>query len=135
MSLENKKILLVEDDEQINRVFRDRLAQAGADVISVFDGHQALQTLKAGESIDLILTDLSMPQLSGYDMLHLLRSDTQTTNIPVLVLTNTSNHTSFNSQFGQQVDIAIALKSDIRPAQIVEKAETLIANNAKHHGQ
>jgi DNA-binding response OmpR family regulator len=81
-----KRILIVDDEEDIVSLVRMILEDAGYDVSSAATGREALTRIKSSD-YDLILLDIMMPQVSGWDILSELRSNAQTKNIPVALLT------------------------------------------------
>ena len=81
-----KRILIVDDEEDIVNLVRMILEDAGYSVTSFTDGRDALRAL-ATDSFDLILLDVMMPFLTGWEVLEALRSQQQTRNIPVALLT------------------------------------------------
>ena len=81
-----KKILLVEDDDGLASVYVARLEAEGFDVKRVDDGEDALATA-VDHKPDLILLDIMMPKVSGYDVLDILRNTPETANIKVIMLT------------------------------------------------
>jgi CheY-like chemotaxis protein len=82
---------LVVDDETTNRVFaRALLEQAGFRVTEAPDGLGALERLSA-QPYDLMILDLDMPRLAGYEVLSHVRRQTSTAALPIIVLTGTSN--------------------------------------------
>ncbi len=82
----HKKILLVEDDLSLAKVYRARLEMEGFVVEDVNNGEDALS--KAIEfHPDLILLDVMMPKISGFDVLDILRNTPETTNIRIIMLT------------------------------------------------
>ena len=81
-----KKILLVEDDEVLARVYRARLELEGFEVREVHNGEDAL-TATLEYKPDLILLDAMMPKISGFDVLDILRNTPETMNTRVIMLT------------------------------------------------
>ena len=81
-----RKILLVEDDTALASVYRSRLELEGFDVCEANNGEDAL-SLAVSEHPDLILLDVMMPKISGFDVLDILRNTPETTNIRVIMLT------------------------------------------------
>ncbi len=81
-----KRILLVDDEEDIVNLVRMILEDAGYHVSSVTDGREALKKVQS-ESFDLILLDIMMPILSGWEILNQLRQDAKTKEMPVALLT------------------------------------------------
>lgn len=86
MSELKKKILLVEDDMALAGVYTSRLELEGFDVRHVANGEMALSTAVEFRP-DLILLDAMMPKITGFDVLDILRSTPETTNIRVIMLT------------------------------------------------
>jgi len=80
------KIMLVEDDKSLREIYGVRLLAEGYDIVSAGDGEQAL-AVAIKERPALIVTDVMMPKISGFDMLDILRSTTETKNIKVIVMT------------------------------------------------
>ena len=84
------KILLVEDDKSLREIYSVRLLAEGYTLISSGDGEEALAAA-IGEKPDLIISDVMMPKISGFEMLDLLRSNESTKNIPIIMLTALSS--------------------------------------------
>lgn len=84
-----KKILIVEDDEAINNMYQTKLKQDGYQVLSAFNGSDALEMAKK-EKPDLILLDVILPQLDGFSILEELRGSKENAKTPVIMLTNLS---------------------------------------------
>ena len=80
------KILLVEDDINLREIYAARLQVEGYEVISAGDGEEAL-AVAVRERPDLIISDVMMPKISGFDMLDILRSTPETKNVKVIVMT------------------------------------------------
>ena len=86
MDTRKRKIFLVEDDTALASVYRSRLELEGFDVCEANNGEDAL-SLAVSEHPDLILLDVMMPKISGFDVLDILRNTPETTNIRVIMLT------------------------------------------------
>lgn len=84
------KILLVEDDKSLREIYGVRLLAEGYDIISAGDGEQAL-AMAIKEKPILIISDVMMPKISGFDMLDILRSTTETRDIKVIMMTALSS--------------------------------------------
>ena len=84
------KILLVEDDKSLREIYGVRLMAEGYTIISAGDGEEAL-AFAIKERPDLILSDVMMPKISGFDMLDILRSTTETKEIKVIMMTALSS--------------------------------------------
>lgn len=84
------KILLVEDDKSLREIYGVRLYSEGYDIISAGDGEEAL-AMAIKERPTLIISDVMMPKISGFDMLDILRSTTETKGIKVIMMTALSS--------------------------------------------
>jgi CheY-like chemotaxis protein len=84
------KILLVEDDKSLREIYGVRLLAEGYDIISAGDGEEAL-AMAIKERPALIVSDVMMPKISGFDMLDILRSTTETKTIKVIMMTALSS--------------------------------------------
>ncbi|PIR72939.1 MAG: response regulator [Candidatus Nealsonbacteria bacterium CG10_big_fil_rev_8_21_14_0_10_36_23] len=82
-----KKILFIEDEETLQKTLGEVLKQEGYEIIPALDGEAGLNLLKS-EKPDLILLDLVMPKMDGFEVLKRLKADEETKDIPVIVLTN-----------------------------------------------
>ncbi len=81
-----KKVLLAEDEKNVILGVRTCLDAVGYDVEVVEDGEEALNSVKR-EHPDLILLDLLMPKVDGFEVLKVLKGDEKTSKIPIIVLT------------------------------------------------
>jgi CheY-like chemotaxis protein len=81
-----QKILLVEDDNNLREIYQARLQAEGYVIVSAKDGEEALVVAKA-EKPDLIISDVMMPKISGFEMLDILRNTPNLRNIKVIMLT------------------------------------------------
>lgn len=81
-----KKILLVEDDDALANVYMIRLEAEGFDIRRVANGEDALAGAQDYKP-DLIILDVMMPKVSGFDVLDILRNTPQTANVKVIMLT------------------------------------------------
>jgi DNA-binding response OmpR family regulator len=114
-----KKILFIEDEMALHKSLGGLLSEKGYQVISAFDGESGLNLAKK-ENPDLILLDLILPKMSGFDVLEKLKGDPQTKEIPVIILTNLEGI--------REVEKAIALgaksylvKAEYSLEEVVEK--------------
>jgi len=86
-----KKILFIEDESALQKTFGEILKQEGYEMISAIDGEIGLRLANppaGGKKPDLILLDLILPKMHGFEVLKKLKEDEETKDIPVIVLTN-----------------------------------------------
>lgn len=84
------KVMIVEDDDSLREIYGIRLTAEGYAVVSAHDGEEAL-AVAVKERPDLIVSDVMMPKISGFDMLDILRSTPETKNIKVIMMTALSS--------------------------------------------
>lgn len=84
------KIMVVEDDAALREIYSIRITAEGYDVVSAGDGEEAL-AVAVREKPDLILADVMMPKISGFDMLDILRHTPETANIKIIIMTALSS--------------------------------------------
>ncbi len=80
------KILLVEDNEMNRDMLSRRLKKKGYDVVMAFDGQQGVE-MAGSDAPDLILLDMSLPVMDGWEAAGVLKSQTETQSIPIIALT------------------------------------------------
>ncbi len=118
-----KKILLVEDDNALATVYETRLQAENFSVRRVANGEEALAAALAFHP-DLILLDVMMPKVSGFDVLDILRGTPETTNIRIIMLTALSQDSDVEKARSLGVDDYL-VKSQVVIADVVDRI--------KHH--
>ncbi|MBM3494449.1 MAG: response regulator [Armatimonadetes bacterium] len=81
-----KKILAVDDEKAIVRLVQVNLEREGYQVVTAYDGREALEKV-ASERPDLVVLDVMMPYMDGFEVLQQLKKDPETRDIPVIMLT------------------------------------------------
>ncbi len=80
------KILVVDDEVAVTELVRMNLGHEGYEVLVANDGSEALRVIHS-EQLDLVILDVVMPNLDGYEVLEVMRAHPETANIPVIMLT------------------------------------------------
>lgn len=119
----NKKILLVEDDEVLASVYRARLEMEGFEVEEVHDGEKAL-SVAINFRPNLILLDVMMPKINGFDVLDILKNTPETMNMRIIMLTALSQESDRDRAEKLGVDDYL-VKSQVVIADVIERV--------KHH--
>ena len=117
-----KKILVVDDDPTTNQMVCSLLAQKGYDICSAEDGLDALVKIK-NERPHLVVLDVMMPEIDGYDVCYQLRFNAQFDKIPIVLLTDREQE--LDDRIGQRVRIAYAPKP-VDSRVLFEKIEALL---------
>ncbi len=87
-----KKILVVDDEDDVLKVVQKRLGDAGYEVLTARDGQDGLEKARK-ESPDLIILDLMLPKMDGYKVCAMLKGDVRYVKIPIIVLTARAQET------------------------------------------
>ncbi|MCA9331656.1 response regulator [Candidatus Saccharibacteria bacterium] len=114
-----KKILLVEDDDTLANVYKTRLHAEGFDLKRVPNGEEALAAALEYKP-DMILLDVMMPKVSGFDVLDILRNTPETTNTKIIMLTALSQDSDRKRAEEMGVDDYL-VKSQVVIADVVER--------------
>lgn len=122
----SKKIVLADDEQFISIAYSDGLTRAGYDIVVAHDGEEALEKIRA-EHPDLILLDLMMPKVNGFDVLKAVKADPQLQAIPVVILSNLSQHTD-EDEVRRLGAMDFIVKSDISLEQLIERIKTYLAS-------
>lgn len=118
-SASSKKILLVEDDDALASVYQMRLEAEGFGIKRVSNGEEALAAATSYKP-DLILLDVMMPKVSGFDVLDILRNTPETTNVKVVMLTALSQDADKERAESLGVDDYL-VKSQVVIADVVDR--------------
>lgn len=92
--MKRRRILCVDDEKNICRLLKVNLEAEGYSVDIAFNGEEALKRLKK-KSYDLVITDLLMPKLDGWELLKRIKSETRNKNTPVIVLSVVKKEKNF----------------------------------------
>jgi DNA-binding response OmpR family regulator len=118
------KILIIEDDKFLRELIAKKLIEEGFNVDEAVDGEEGLRKSKEGNP-DLILLDLILPGIDGFEILAKIKEDPETKSIPVIILSN----------LGQKEDIEKGLKlgafdylvkAHFTPGEIIEKVRNAL---------
>ncbi len=80
------KILVVDDERNMVRLLQLNLEREGYEVVTALDGMEGLQKAHT-ENPDLVLLDITMPRMDGFEVLNILKANTETSEMPVVILT------------------------------------------------
>lgn len=119
MTKQNKKILLVEDDMFLSKIMEERLQDEGWDVNLAGNGEEGLQKAKSYLP-HLILLDMILPKMNGFEVLEALKKDKIAKDIPVIVISNLGQDEDIkNAKKMGAVDYLV--KSNFSMKAIIEK--------------
>lgn len=124
------KILLIDDEEAILEVFKQALIQdPSIEVVTALTGNQGLELTK-GEHPDLIFLDQVLPDMNGNEVLQQLKSDPDTKQIPIAMLSNFNQDSLVENAMKMGASDYI-LKYQIAPSDLRQKAQQLLLEQHK----
>jgi two-component system response regulator ResD len=118
---EKKRVLIVDDQPQIGRVFGLRLKYAGYDVVSTTSGAEAIELIRK-QNFDVMLLDVLMPNLTGMDVLVEVRTFSQ---VPIILFTGRADIFETAKRFGANDYVS----KPLNPDYLVAKIEAVLAKN------
>jgi CheY-like chemotaxis protein len=111
-----KKILLVDDSELIRQVYTDKLEEAGYAVETAVNGEEGLAKMRVFQP-ELVLLDMFMPKMTGFDMVEKIKDDPQLNKIPIIAFSDI--HIDPQDLIRKGVK-HVLLKGEFEPAQVTE---------------
>jgi len=117
-------ILIVEDDKFLRELISKKLSKGGYNVVEAVDGEDGVKKAKE-KNPNLVLLDLILPEMDGFEVLSKIKEDPATASIPVIILSN----------LGQKDDVDKGLKlgasdylikAHLTPGEIIEKVKTIL---------
>ena len=118
MAARRQTILIVEDDEDLRRLFRTALSLAGYDVMEAGDGLEALQRIDSTPP-DLIVLDLVLPRMSGLVVREEIAAQAITRDIPIVVITGSAVDAA-------GMNVACFLRKPVEPERMVETVRSCL---------
>jgi len=122
--MEGKKVLIVEDDEFLLQMYSTKLELEGFKVLEAINGLQGLKTAQK-ELPDLILLDLNLPEMSGFEVLGQLKREDNTKDIKVLILTNYSQKEDIDRCLDLGADDYL-IKAHFVPSEVIAKIKVIL---------
>ena len=119
-----KKILLIEDDKFLRELMSKKLLNLEFEVETAADGETGLAKIKEVKP-DVVLLDLILPGMNGFEVLEKAKSDPETASIPVIILSNLGQAEDIDK--GLKLGAAdFLVKAHFTPQEIVEKMKTIV---------
>jgi len=119
-----KKILVVDDEVHIVNILKFNLKKSGYDVITAANGEEALNLISS-EMPDLILCDVMMPKVTGFEVCQKIKSDEKLRNIPFILLT--AKGQEIERDIGLKYGADLYLTKPFSPKNIVDKVAEILA--------
>lgn len=119
------KLLIIEDYDYIADMYKIKFDQEGYEVFMAADGIKGIEIAQK-EKPDLILLDLVMPKVDGYQVLQALKGNPETRNIKVYILSNLVQDTEVNKAFALDAD-GYLVKASLTPSQLADNVKRILA--------
>lgn len=120
---EKLKVVLVEDDKFLQKILVTKFTKEGFDVRASSDAEQGLQMILT-EAPDIVLLDLILPRMSGFDLLTELKANGKTKKIPVVILSNLGQEEDINRAKSLGA-LDFLVKADISINEVVQKVKEI----------
>jgi DNA-binding response OmpR family regulator len=119
-----KTILIVEDDKFLRELISRKLTGEGFDVLEAADGEEGIKKIKEGKP-DLVLLDLILPGIDGFEVLTRVRDDPAVSSIPVIILSNLGQREEVEKGLKLGA-IDYLIKAHFTPGEIIEKIKNVL---------
>jgi len=124
----NKKILIIEDEEFLSSMYEIKFTQEGYETLVAHDGAEGIKLAK-GKMPDLVLLDLALPKIDGYEVLKQLRADGKMKDVKIYILSNLGQDQEVNKSFDLGAD-GYFIKANLTPSQLVENIEKIFGGES-----
>jgi len=124
-SLNEKKVVIIDDEEGVLEMYKTKLESEGFKVLTALDGPAGIEIIKK-EMPSVILLDIIMPKLNGFDVLNIIKSNQATADIPIILLTNLPKEAG--EQKGHELKAAgYLVKAEYEPKVLADMIKNLIS--------
>ena len=135
MASAKQRVLLVEDEAHVLKVTKVRLEHEGYEVLEALDGERALEQARTALPIHLIVLDIRLPGLDGYEVCRQLKAVPATSRIPILLFTASEAHAVHLIDHCIEAGADDWIKKPFRTPELMEKVHRLMADEeGRSHG-
>lgn len=120
----SKTILVVDDSETVRQVLQLTLSNAGFDVVEAVDGVDAMEKLTAAPDVDMVITDLNMPNIDGLELIKKIRSVGNYRFTPIVMLTTESSEEK--KQAGRDAGASGWIVKPFKPEQLLKVVKMVL---------
>jgi two-component system chemotaxis response regulator CheY len=121
-----KCVLVVDDSETVRQVLQLTLSNAGFDVIEADDGNDALNKLASAPVVDMLITDLNMPNMDGLELIQKIREDNKHRFTPIVMLTTESSEEK--KQAGRDAGASGWIVKPFKPEQLLKVVKMVLGD-------
>jgi DNA-binding response OmpR family regulator len=121
-----KKILIVEDEPVLSSILKNRLEKEGFEVFQAKDGVEALTNLKQNK-FDLVLLDIILPKMSGFEIMESLKADPNASDVPIVIISNLGQESDI--QKGQMLGaVGYFIKAQLSIEELISKIQEFFSS-------
>src|SRR5882672_11204070 len=124
-----KKVLIIEDDQIVANIYRNKFSHEGFQVEIALDGHVGLELVRSFRP-DAVILDLMLPKISGVELMKRIRSEADFNDVPIIVFSNTYL-TDMVQQAWKAGATKCLSKSNCTPKQVIEVIRSTLSGNGK----
>lgn len=117
-------VLIVDDSALLREMLSEQLLKSGFDVVDAADGAEAVEKM-AARVPDLVITDIVMPRMNGYELCRWIKNNSQTQNIPVIMCTTKSEE--FDRYWGTKQGADAYITKPYHPPELIDAVNRLLA--------
>ncbi len=128
-TLKEPTVLVIEDDDRVRTLLRDILVFGGYRVVEAADGRSGMRYLKAGDLIDLVLTDLGMPEMNGWEVARITKE--KVPHLPVVLVTGW--RLSLDEKKIKETGVDRVIGKPFQVSDILETAGLLLPRDVSAH--
>ena len=119
-----KKILIVDDDQFLREMVTGAFTEAGFEVMSASDGEEAWEKISGGYRPDVVLTGITMPRMTGFELIEKIRADSELTKIPVAIFSHRGREE--DRERARQMDVGdFILRASVPLTEIIRRMQIL----------
>ena len=116
-----EKLIIIEDEETLINLLEKKLNQEGYEVDIAKNGEEGLEKIRSNKP-DLILLDIVMPKMGGFEVMEILRKDEELKKIPIIIISNSGQPV----ELGRAKELGVVdwlIKTDFDPQEVVDKVK------------
>ena len=127
----SKLVYVLDDEEAVCEIIRIVLESRGYSVATADDGEKGLKMIKEKKP-DILIVDLKMPKLNGYELISQLKLNPELADIPIIVITSlTTESEHSDEEWREKMGVQDFISKPFEPLELVERIEKIIGNNTK----
>ena len=117
-------VMIVDDSNALREIIANMLRESGMEVISAEDGVQALEKIEQVTQLDLVVLDIVMPNMNGYELCRQIKKNPKTQNIPVVMCSSKSE--DFDRIWGIRQGADAYISKPFRPEELLSTIKQLL---------